>query len=54
MDRNLFDIGEMEKLLNEMNSSKVEKANKNTSDKMSKEMLASQKRYEQIIKKQNA
>lgn len=54
MDKDLFDIGEMEKLLSQISSSKVEAANTNTMDKMSKEMEASQRRYEQYIKKQNA
>lgn len=49
---NLFDTGEMEALLNQLNSSKLEKASDEVStDFMTKEMEASQRRYEEIIKK---
>lgn len=49
---NLFDTGEMENLLNQLNSSKLEKASDEVStDFMTKEMEASQRRYEEIIKK---
>ncbi len=48
----LFDTGEMESLLNQLNSSKLEKASDEVStDFMTKEMEASQRRYEEIIKK---
>lgn len=49
---NLFDTGEMEALLSQLNSSKLEKASDEVStDFMTKEMEASQRRYEEIIKK---
>lgn len=49
---NLFDTGEMEALLNQLNASKLEKASDEvSSDFMTKEMEASQRRYEEIIKK---
>lgn len=49
---NLFDTNEMEALLNQLNSSKLEKASDEVStDFMTKEMEASQRRYEEIIKK---
>lgn len=49
---NLFDTGEMEALLNQLNSTKLEKASDEVStDFMTKEMEASQRRYEEIIKK---
>lgn len=49
---NLFDTGEMEALLSQLNSSKLEKASDEVSTAfMTKEMEASQRRYEEIIKK---
>ncbi len=49
---NLFDTGEMEALLSQLNAAKLEKANDEvSSDFMTKEMEASQRRYEEIIKK---
>ena len=49
---NLFDTGEMEALLNQLNSTNLEKASDEVStDIMTKEMEASQRRYEEIIKK---
>lgn len=49
---NLFDTGEMEALLNQLNASNLEKAADEASTSfMTKEMEASQRRYEEIIKK---
>lgn len=49
---NLFDTGEMEALLSQLNSSNLEKASDEVSTSfMTKEMEASQRRYEEIIKK---
>ena len=49
---NLFDTGEMEALLSQLNSANLEKASDEVStDFMTKEMEASQRRYEEIIKK---
>lgn len=49
---NLFDTGEMESLLNQLNASNLEKAADEASTSfMTKEMEASQRRYEEIIKK---
>lgn len=49
---NLFDTGEMEALLSQLNSSNLEKASDEVSTAfMTKEMEASQRRYEEIIKK---
>lgn len=53
MDTNLFDTNEMEALLNQLNAENIKKADKEMEEKvsMSKEMEASQRRYEEIIKK---
>ncbi len=49
---NLFDTGEMEALLNQLNASNLEKAADEASpSSMTKEMEASQRRYEEILKK---
>lgn len=49
---NLFDTGEMESLLNQLNASNLKKAADEASTSfMTKEMEASQRRYEEIIKK---
>ena len=52
MDNNFFDENEMEALLNQLNAAKLDKASEETSmGIMSKEMEASQRRYEEYIKK---
>lgn len=52
MDNNFFDENEMEALLNRLNAAKLDKASEETSmGVMAKEMEASQRRYEEYIKK---
>lgn len=49
---NFFDTNEMEDLLTQLNAAKLEKAGSEVSEGvMSKEMEASQRRYEEYIKK---
>ena len=52
MDGNLFDTEEMSALLAQLNETKLKKASDEIADDaMAKEMEASQKRYEEILKK---
>lgn len=52
---NMFDSDEMADLLSQLNAAKLEKASDEVSnDVMSKEMEASQRRYEEYIKKHEA
>lgn len=54
MDNNLFDMEEMSALLEQLNSTKLKKASEEISeDSMTKEMEASNRRYEEILKKHN-
>ena len=49
---NLFDPNEMEALLGQLNATKLKKAGEEVTDSvMTKEMEASQRRYEEILKK---
>lgn len=49
---NLFDPNEMEALLGQLNAAKLKKAGEEVTDSaMNKEMEASQRRYEEILKK---
>ena len=52
MDNKFFDTNEMEALLSQLNAANLDKAGEETaSGIMSKEMEASQRRYEEYIKK---
>lgn len=52
MENNFFDENEMAALLNQLNAANLERAGEDVSaGEMSKEMAASQRRYEEYIKK---
>lgn len=54
MDGNFFDTSEMNALLNQLNETTLKKASDEMADEsMTKEMEASQKRFEEILKKHN-